>query len=86
MQKIPTYLLKTMKALIYKPVKNPMQSGKGNTKKWLLKFLPENTRTIDPIMGWSSNSDPKQQLTLKFNSMEDAVKYAESRNIEWSEA
>ncbi len=30
------------KALIYRPEKTAMQSGKGKTRRWLLKFRPEN--------------------------------------------
>jgi hypothetical protein len=70
-----------MVAKIYKPVKTAMQSGKGNTKKWLLEYEAENSRTIDPIMGWVGNSDPKAQLKLRFASAAEAEKYAQAHKI-----
>jgi len=72
-----------MKARIYKPTKNAMQSAKGNTKDWVLKYMPENTRVIDDLMGWSGNTNTKRQLTLKFHTLEDAEKYATSHNIDY---
>ena len=72
-----------MKAKIYKPAKNAMQSGKANIKYWILKYLPEDTRSIDPIMGWTSNTDTKRQLTLKFKTLEEAEKYAKDHKINY---
>lgn len=73
-----------MNAKIYRPTKNAMQSGKANTKNWVLKFEPEDSKSIDPLMGWTSNADTKQQLTIKFKTLEDAVKYAQSKNINYT--
>jgi len=72
-----------MKAKIYNPVKNAMQSGKGKAKNWVLEYDSVDSESIDPIMGWTSNSDTKGQLKLKFHSCEDAVKYAQRNNIEY---
>ena len=71
-------------ARIYKPSKTAMQSGKGKTNSWVLEFIPENTRTIDPVMGWTGSSDMKStEIKLKFSSKEDAVGYAKSKGIEF---
>lgn len=70
-----------MSVKIYRPTKNAMQSGKANTKKWLLEFDAENTRFIEPIMGWTGNSDTRQQLKLTFDTMEQAVAYAKRKNL-----
>lgn len=72
-----------MGAKIYKPTKNAMQSGKANIKKWVLEFRQEDTRSIDPIMGWTSNSDTKGQLKIKFDSLEEAEKFAQSHKIDY---
>jgi len=70
-----------MRARIYRPARNAMQSGKARTRQWLLEFEPETARTIDPLMGWTSSNDMRQQVTLEFDSAEDAVAYAEKYGI-----
>jgi hypothetical protein len=70
-----------MLARIYQPAKNAMQSGKARSKKWLLEYEPEQPREIDPLMGWTSSGDMKQQLSLEFDTAEEAVAYAEKHGI-----
>jgi hypothetical protein len=70
-----------MLARIYQPARSAMQSGKARTKKWLLEFEPEQPRDIDPLMGWTSSSDMRQQISLDFDTREEAVNYAKSRGI-----
>lgn len=72
-----------MKVSIYKPTKSVMQSGKAKTKKWLLKYDVENSRDIDPIIGWRGSADTKQQLKLFFPDRESAVSYAEKHGLEY---
>jgi hypothetical protein len=67
-----------MRARIYRPAKNAMQSGKARTKQWLLEYEPETARTIDPLMGWTSSRDMRQQLCLEFDTAEEAVAYAKA--------
>src|ERR1043165_8351890 len=70
-----------MVARIYKPAKTAMQSGFGNTKGWVLDFEPEAPRRVEPLMGWTSSSDMRQQLRLRFDSKEEAVAYCERHGI-----
>lgn len=70
-----------MSAIIYKPTRSASQSGKANTEKWLLKFIHNGTRKIEPVMGWTSSRDMMQEVILKFNSQEEAEKYAQKNNI-----
>ena len=70
-----------MRARIYKPAKNAMQSGRARTKMWLLEYELEKPREIDPLMGWTSSSDMRQQVQLEFDTAEDAVAYAKRHNI-----
>lgn len=72
-----------MTAKIYKPAKTAMQSGKANTKLWVLEYLPENTKSADPIMGWTSSNDTKSQLKLRFNSSAEAEQYAKAHKIKY---
>ena len=73
----------TMSAKIYRPAKTAMQSGKAKTNLWVLEFDQEKPRTIDPIMGYTSSGDMKQQLRLTFENAEQAIAYAERNGIEY---
>ena len=70
-----------MLARIYQPAKSAMQSGKARSKKWVLEFEPEQPREIEPLMGWTSSSDMRQQIVLDFDTREEAVNYATAHNI-----
>jgi len=68
------------KAKIYKPTKTAMQSGKKNTKNWLLEFDTLDTG-INPLMGWESSKDTMSEVRLEFPSKEIAINYAKKNNI-----
>jgi hypothetical protein len=70
-----------MTARIFKPAKNAMQSGTAKTREWQLDYEPEQARVIEPLMGWTSSTDMKQQLTLTFDSKEEAIAYCEREGI-----
>ena len=70
-----------MTAKIYKPARNAMQSGKGKADNWLLEYEPEIPQTAEPLMGWTSSADMKQQLRLTFETKEQAIAYAERNGI-----
>ena len=70
-----------MRARIYRPAKNAMQAGRARTKLWLLEYEPETRRVPDPLMGWTSSADMRQQLVLEFDTAEEAVAYAEAHGI-----
>ena len=68
-------------ARIYKPAKTAMQSGLALTKQWLLKFDRVEPREIEPLMGWTSSGDTRQQVQLWFDSKEEAIAYATREGI-----
>ena len=68
-------------ARIYRPAKDPTQSGLGRSKQWLLEFDPSAARETDPLMGWTSSSDMLQQLRLGFDTKEEAIAYATRAGI-----
>ncbi len=70
-----------MRARIYQPPKNAMQSGKARTKQWLLEFEPESARSPDPLMGWTSSSDMRQQIQVEFDTSEEAIAFADKHAI-----
>ncbi|HVY89539.1 MAG TPA: ETC complex I subunit [Hyphomonadaceae bacterium] len=70
-----------MVARIYRPAPNAMQSGKANSKEWLLDFESETPRTVDPLMGWISNADTNPQLRMYFDTREEAIEFAKRQGI-----
>ena len=68
-------------ARIYSPTKTAMQSGKAKTGHWVLEFDREQPRRIEPLMGYTSSSDMRQQVKLRFETQEDAVAYAEKHAL-----
>jgi hypothetical protein len=70
-----------MTARIYRPTKTAMQSGKAKTRDWVLDYDPEVPRTVEPLMGWTSSRDMRQQLKLGFATKEEAIAYCEREGI-----
>ena len=59
-----------------------MQSGRGNSNKWILVFETKDP-TINPLMGWESSSDTLTELKLEFTSKELAINYAKKHKIQY---
>lgn len=72
-----------MAAHIYQEPKNAMQSGKSRMNSWLLEYMASDRKVADPLTGWAGSSDTMQQVKLKFDSVEAAKAYCESRDIEY---
>jgi hypothetical protein len=70
------------KAKIYQPSKTAMQSGKARTKFWVLEFEKTNS-SKDFVMGWTSSSNTNDQVKLKFETQEQAIKYAMQNKIQF---
>jgi hypothetical protein len=73
-----------MVARIYKPAKTAMQSGLARTKDWVLEHEQQVPRGIDPLMGWTSSADTRQQVQLTFETKEEAIAYAERHGIPYT--
>jgi hypothetical protein len=69
-----------MTAKIYRPARTAMQSGDAKDK-WLLEYEPETPRQIEPLMGWTSSTDMKSQIKLRFDTKEEAIAYAQRAGI-----
>lgn len=72
-----------MVARIFKPTKNAMQSGMKHCKKWRFEYAPEQSKELDPLMGWTGSGDMRGQIRLSFDSKQEAVAYAERNNIDY---
>ena len=70
------------KAKIYNPTKTAMQSGKRNSKNWLLEFDTLDTG-ISLLMGWESSRDTMSEVKLTFLTKEQAINYAKKNNIDY---
>ncbi|MFZ3582297.1 ETC complex I subunit [Loktanella sp. DJP18] len=71
-----------MQARIYRPAKTAMSSGTAKSRLWLLDFVNDSAREIDPLMGWTSSTDTQSQVRLTFASKEEAVAYAKDHGID----
>ncbi|MGI9365300.1 MAG: ETC complex I subunit [Rhizobiaceae bacterium] len=72
-----------MVARIYRPSKTAMQSGKGKTVMWVIEHEPTSARKVEPLMGYTSSTDMMSQVRLKFETREEAVRYAENNGIKY---
>ncbi len=58
-----------------------MQSGTAKTKSWVLDFEEASPKGIEPLMGWTSSSDTRQQVRLRFDTKDEAIAYCEHNGI-----
>ncbi len=73
-----------MQFRIFQPTKTPTQSGRRNTKKWLMLPIEEtNIRSINPLTGWVSASDTSSQLSYEFPCQEDAINFAKKSGFKY---
>ncbi len=68
-------------ARIYQKLKNAMQSGRAGTDQWVLEYEPAQAKRADPLMGWAGSGDTRQQLTLKFATLDAAKAYAVDKGL-----
>lgn len=71
-----------MRARIYKPSRNAMQSGTAKTHQWVLEYAQGSSREVDPLMGWTSTTDTQTQIRLRFDSKDAALEYASDHGID----
>ena len=70
----------TARARIYMRPKTATQSGPATAGTWTLDWQPQKERT-EPLMGWWGSDFTQGQVSLKFDSCEQAVAYAEANGI-----
>jgi NADH dehydrogenase len=70
-----------MRARIFRPHKSASSSGYGRTGGWVLEYPPEG-RDLEPLMGWVSGADTQSQVSLSFETKEQAIAYAKERGID----
>lgn len=65
-----------MDVRIYRPSKSAMQSGRAKAPAWVLEYELKTARQPESLMGWTSSGDTLNQVSLNFETAEDAVAYA----------
>lgn len=73
-----------IKARIYKPSRNAMQSGRAKTLHWVLEYESSTAKRPEPLMGWTQADDTLNQVKLKFDTLEAAQKYADDKGFYYS--
>ena len=71
-------------ARIYQPAKNAMQSGRANTRKWVLEYAPSEAKRADRLMGWIGSGDTRAQVRMKFDTLDGAESYAKRHGIAYT--
>lgn len=69
---------------IFRPAKNAMQSGRANTRHWVVEFEPADAKRPDPLMGWAGSGDTRSQVRLRFASEAEAVAFAERQGLAYT--
>ena len=72
-----------MRARLYQPPKNAMQSGWAKTHVWVLEFVNGSRKQPDPLMGWIGGGDTQAQVRLTFESREEAEAYAQRAGLDY---
>ena len=72
------------RARIYRPTKTAMQSGRAQTRKWILEYEPATPRRPDPLMGWASAEDTLNEVQLRFETRDEAVAFAERLGLDYT--
>ncbi len=62
-QGVPEEHIKERYVRIYRPAKNPMQSGTANIKRWKIEFETRQ-RWENSLMGWASTGDPLSNMQV----------------------
>ena len=71
-----------MPARIFRPARTAMSSGTAKTRNWVLEYVSDSAREVDPLMGWTSSRDTQAQVTLSFETKEQALAYAKENGID----
>ncbi len=72
-----------MSARIFQLSKAVNQSGSGRAGTWVLEFESDRPKRPDPLTGWSGGADTQAQVSIKFDTLEAAQRYAKREGIDY---
>ena len=70
-----------MSARIFQQSKATNQSGKAHTDHWVLEFESASRARPDPLTGWAGGTDTQTQVSINFETLEQARAYAQRSGI-----
>ena len=70
-----------MAARISQQSKAVNSSGQAGTGQWLLEFESHSRVRPDPLTGWAGGSDTQSQVSLSFDTLDQAKAYAEREGV-----
>jgi len=73
-----------VQARIFRPAKTAMQSGRAQTRKWVLEYEPASPHRPDPLMGWATAEDTLNQVSLRFATLDEAVAFADKLSLDYT--
>ena len=68
-------------AHIHQQAKSAMQSGRAGKAGWVLSFVPSEAQRADQLVGWYGSADTAKQVSLHFDSRDQASAYAEAQGL-----
>src|SRR4051794_39243494 len=68
-------------AVIHKPGRSVISSGKARAREWVLSFQARSAQFIEPLMGWCGGDDPLRHVELRFPSRQTAIEFAQRHGI-----
>lgn len=68
-------------ASIMQEQRRTTQSGKANDGRWTLEFERVEPLRADPLTGWAGSGDTNTQVRLTFDSMDEAIAYANRKGL-----
>ncbi len=70
-----------MAARIFQQSRQANQSGQARTGQWVLEFESHSRARPDPLTGWAGGTDTQSQVTMTFDTLEQAKAYAERYGV-----
>lgn len=70
-------------AVIRRPSRSAMTSGKRGTREWVLSFERRTPPFIEPLMGWTGGDDTLVQVSLSFPRRAAAIAFAERQGLSY---
>ncbi|HEX8401573.1 MAG TPA: ETC complex I subunit [Allosphingosinicella sp.] len=70
-----------MAARIFQQSRAVNQSGSARSEQWVLEFESGSRARPDPLTGWAGGTDTQTQVTLSFDTLEQAKAYAEREGL-----
>lgn len=77
----PSPFPKGARAVIFRPARSAMTSGKARSRGWRLMFERRSAPYVEPLMGWTADDDPLTQVELSFPTLRSAIRYAERQGL-----